>query len=186
MDSSGIYRDRDEATRNLTKLVRETLDRPPSHQHHKNAVAPYFIVRPDLIDDNGNLRAADIGITWQGSHTFLHGVRVVGPNAVEPPLRPRPATSTPYIPAREHVLCHMSTPPPPVQPSCLEVTNGPIHRITQESRQGYQPAALMQRFNNKSLNWPSWFRHFKQLRMSMAGIRTNTLYNWCRIWMRPV
>ena len=153
------YRDCDEAIGNLTKLVRETLDRPPSHQYQK--AAPHPIVRPDLIDDNGNLRAADIGITWQGSETFLHGVRVVGPNAAEPPHRPRPATSSPYIPAREHVSCHMSTPPPPIQPSCLEVTDGPIHRNTQESRQGYRPASPIQRFNNKSLNWPPWFHHFK-------------------------
>ena len=106
------YRDHDEAIANFTKLVRENLDRPPSNQYHTNTAAPHPIVRPDLIYDNGNLRAVDIGITWQGSDTFLHGVRVVGPNAAEPPLRPRPATSTPYIPAWEHVSCHMSTPPP--------------------------------------------------------------------------
>ena len=154
------YRDRDAAIGNLTRLVKETLDRPASHQPHRDAVTPHPIVRPDLIDDEGNLRAADIGMTWQGSDTFVHGVKVVGPNAVEPPLRPQPATSTPYVPAREHVLCHMSM-PPPVQPSCLEVTDRPLHRTTQESRQGYRPATPIQRFNNKSLNWPSWFRHFK-------------------------
>ena len=30
-----------------------------------------------------------------------------------------------------------------------------------ETRQGYRPAAPIQRFNNKSLNWPAWFRHFR-------------------------
>ena len=30
-----------------------------------------------------------------------------------------------------------------------------------ETRQGYRPAAPIQRFNNKSLNWPAWFRHFQ-------------------------
>ena len=156
------YRDRDAAIGNLTRLVKETLDRPVSHHAHMDAVTPHPIVRPDLIDDKGNLRAADIGITWQGSDTFLHGVKVVKPNAAEPPLRPRPATSIPYAPVREHVSCHMST-PPPVQPSCLEVAERPVHRITQESRQGYRPAAPIQRFNNKSLNWLSWFRHFKEV-----------------------
>ena len=34
-------------------------------------------------------------------------------------------------------------------------------RNNQEGRQGYRPAAPIQRFNNKSLNWPSWFRHFR-------------------------
>ena len=144
MDSSGIYRDRDEATSNLTKVVRETLDRPPSHQHHKNAVAPYFIVRPDLIDDNGNLRAADIGISWQGSDTFLHGVRVVGPNAVEPPLRPRPATSTPYIPAREHVLCHNTTTTSTVMLGSHERTNTPDHTGESSGLPTCRPDAALQ------------------------------------------
>ena len=44
--------------------------------------APRAMVPPDLIDTDGNLRAADIGITWQGSETFLHGVKVVGPRTV--------------------------------------------------------------------------------------------------------
>ena len=144
----------------FTRLVKETLDRPASHQPNRDAVTPHPIVRRDLIDNEGNLHAADIGTTWQGSETFLHGVRVVGPNAARPPLRSQPATSTPYVPVREHVPCHMST-PPPIQPSCVEVADRPLHRTTQEGRQGYRPAAPIQRFNNKSLNWPSWFRHFK-------------------------
>ena len=80
------YKDRDTAIGNLTRLVRETLESPASHQPHMDAVTPHPIVRPDLNDDKGNLRAADIGITWQGSDTFLHGAKVVGPNAAEPPL----------------------------------------------------------------------------------------------------
>ena len=56
--------------------------------------------------------------------------------------------------------CHMS-PPPPVPPTCLEIADRPLQHTTQESRQGYRPAAPIQQFNNKSLNWPSWFCHFK-------------------------
>ena len=37
----------------------------------------------------------------------------------------------------------------------------PLHQNAQEGRQGYRPAAPIHRFNNKSLNWPSWFRHFR-------------------------
>ena len=33
-------------------------------------------------------------------------------------------------------------------------------RIGQEGRYSYRRAAPMQRFNNKSINWPAWFRHF--------------------------
>ena len=36
-----------------------------------------------------------------------------------------------------------------------------LHRPAMETRQGYRPAAPIQRFNNKSLNWPAWFRHFR-------------------------
>ena len=36
-----------------------------------------------------------------------------------------------------------------------------LNRPTVEARQGYRPAAPIQRFNNKSLNWPAWFRHFR-------------------------
>ena len=101
-------------------------------------------------------------ITWEGSETFLHGVRVVGPSAADRPRRPRPSTSTPYQPVQEHNECDMSIPRQPlVRPVCLEIPDTPLHHIGQEGRQGYRPAAPIQRFNNTSLNWPSWFRHFR-------------------------
>ena len=64
----------------------------------------------------------------------------------------------------------MSTPrQPQTQPTCLETPDTPLRRSNQEGRQGYRPAAPIQRFNNKSLNWPSfhWFRHFG----AVAGVR---------------
>ena len=36
-----------------------------------------------------------------------------------------------------------------------------MRRPPTETRQGYRPAAPIQRFNNKALNWPAWFRHFR-------------------------
>ena len=44
----------------------------------------------------------------------------------------------------------------------IEVTPEDTHirRSPPEIRQGYRPAAPIQRFNNKSLNWLAWFRHF--------------------------
>ena len=156
----GLLRDyqiRDEAIANLTRLVKEAVDRPAPHRPHRNTAAPHAVVPPDLIDADGNLRAADIGITWQGSETFLHGVKVVVPHVTGPPLRSQPATST-HV--REHAPCHMSS-PPPVQPSCVEIPDRHIHWTTHDNRQGYRPAAPIQRFNNKTLNWPSWFHHFK-------------------------
>ena len=141
----------------LTGLVKRSLD-PPSG---RLPAAPYHSTGPD---NNGYLRATDIGITWTGSDTFLHGVKVVGPDVTEQPTGPRPATSTPYQPVRDHGGCNMSTPrQPPTLPTCLEIpdTCTPLRRAPQENRKGYRQAAPIQRFNNKSLNWPSWFRHFR-------------------------
>ena len=138
------------------------MDQPTVHQPRQDVATPHPIIRLDLIDSGGNLRATDIGITWQGSDTFLHRVKVVGPDTAGPSLRPRMATSTPYQPARECVLFDVSTShQPPVPPPCLEISETPLRRGVQENRPGYHPAAPIQRFNNKSLNWPSWFRHFK-------------------------
>ena len=109
------------------------------------------------------MRAADIGITWEGNETFLHGVQVVGPG----PPRPTgmgPVMSTPYQPTREHDRDNTSTtaqPPTPLTPLTVPDTEIQLRRPPQEIRQGYRPAAPIQRFNNKSLNWPAWFRHFR-------------------------
>ena len=43
-----------------------------------------------------------------------------------------------------------------MRPACLEVPDAPLHRVGQEGL-----VAPIQRFNNKSLNWPAWFRHFR-------------------------
>ena len=50
-----------------------------------HAFQPHPIIRPERIDNNGNLKATDIGITWTGSDTFLHGVKIVGPGVTEKP-----------------------------------------------------------------------------------------------------
>ena len=78
---------------------------------------PQPVLQADVMDEEGNLRAADIGITWENNETFLHGVRVVGPG---PPRQTGmgPAMSTPYQPigGRDRD----STPPtvrPPVGPA---------------------------------------------------------------------
>ena len=77
-------------------------------------------------------------------------------------MRPRPSTSTPFQPVREHGGCSMSTPrQPQMPPTCLETPNTTLRQNNQEGRQGYRPAAPIQQFNNKTLNWPSWFRHFR-------------------------
>ena len=171
---------------------------------------PQPVLREDVIDGDGNLRAADIGITWEDNETFLHGVRVVGPGpSRRPGMRPvmstpqqpmggrhrddspstghqqtQPVMSTPYLPTlgqdrddspstvHQQTRPVMSTPyrptlgqdrdlgPSSVRPVTPEV-DYQTRRPPTETRQGYRPAAPIQRFNNKSLNWPAWFRHFR-------------------------
>ena len=96
----------------------------------------------------------------------------------------RPVMSTPYLPTlgqdrddspstvHQQTRPVMSTPcrptlgqdrdlgPSSVRPVTPEV-DYQTRRPPTETRQGYRPAAPIQRFNNKSLNWPAWFRHFR-------------------------
>ena len=83
---------RDKALADLSAMMKEYGSPPAS-------MRPHPVIRTDVMDGDGNLREADIGITWAGNETFLHGVRVVGPG----PPRPAgigPAMSTPYQPAK--------------------------------------------------------------------------------------
>ena len=167
---------RDKALTDLSEIVREYGLSPINRR-------PQPVLREDVMDRDGNLRGADIGITWEDNETFLHGVRVVGP---DPSRRPgmRPAMSTPHQPIggrdrddspstiHQQTRPVMSTPYRPtlgqdrdlgtssVRPVTPEVDNQ-MRRPPTETRQGYRPAAPIQRFNNKSLNWPAWFRHFR-------------------------
>ena len=194
---------RDKTLADLSKIVREYSLSPINGR-------PQPVLREDVMDGDGNLRATDIGITWEDNETFLHGVRVVGPG---PSRRPgmRPAMSTPHQPMRgrhrddspstahqqtrpvmstlylptlgqdrddspstvhQQTRPVMSTPyqptlghdrdlgPSSVRPVTPEV-DYQMRRPPTETRQGYRPAAPIQRFNNKSLNWPAWFRHFR-------------------------
>ena len=143
-----------------------------------------------MVDRDGNLRGADIGITWDDNETFLHGVRVVRPDSSLQP-RMRPAVSTPHQPIDRRdrddfpSTVHQQTRPvmstryrptggqdrdlgtPSARPLASDmITVTPdvdiqMRRPPTDTRQGYRPAAPIQQFNNKSLNWPAWFRHFR-------------------------
>ena len=81
---------RDKTLTDLSEIVREYGISPTDRR-------PQPVLREEVLDGDGNLRAADIGITWEDNEAFLHGVRVVGPS---PSRRPgmRPAMSTPHQP----------------------------------------------------------------------------------------
>ena len=151
---------------------------------------PQPVLREDLVDRDGNLRGADIGITWDDNETFLHGVRVVRlDSSLQPRMRPaastphqpidrrdrddfpstvhqqtRPVMSTPYRPTGGQDL-DLGTPSArPLASDMITVTPDvdiQMRRPPTDTRQGYRPAAPIQWFNNKSLNWPAWFRHFR-------------------------
>ena len=157
---------RDKALADLTAMVKEYGASPAATRPYG---PPTPKIQTDVLDEDGNLRAADIGITWADNETFLHGVRIVGTKL------PRPAGHKPVlsIPYPERGTDGQVTPSMTGRPSSPETIEfGPeiitvnrpaaehLHRPAVESRQGYRPAAPIQRFNNKSLNWPAWFRHF--------------------------
>ena len=168
----------------LSQLVKQSReDQEETRTYTQEETRPHPWIRPELIDGGGNLRAEDIGITWQDGDTFLHGVRIAGrgddmednrrrpaTSAPYPPCRGevedarhRPAMSTPYPPSREHPPSIMSTPGFP-RPVCIEMSDTPPQQHTaprQEGRSGHRPAAPIHRFNNKTIGWPAWFRHFK-------------------------
>ena len=114
------YQDQGVAFGDLSKLVKQSLEGRQFQQPREETGRPHPLIRPDLIDSRGNLGATDIGITWQGSDTFLHGIRVAGPEEDIEDTRHRPVTSTPYAPVCEHPSCGMSTPRPP-RPVCMEI-----------------------------------------------------------------
>ena len=153
---------RDKALADLTAMVREYGSSPEAtipYGRSQGTTRPHPTIQADVMDGEGNLCAADIGITWEGNETFLHGVRVVGPQ-FSPPVCQEPVMSTPYPPEDGEDRRDSST---TAQPATLATpdTDGRLHRPSPEVRQGYRPAAPIQRFNNKSLNWPAWFRHFR-------------------------
>ena len=188
----------------LSRLVKQSReDQEETRAYSQEEARPHPRIRPELLDGGGNLRAEDIGITWQDGYTFLHGVRIIGrrdnmednrqqpataapyplcpeelednrrrPATAAPyPLCPeeledarrQPAMSTPYPQIHGHLSGDMSTPGFP-RPVCIEMSDTPAHHFAgprQEGRPTHRPAAPIQRFNNKTIGRPAWFRHFK-------------------------
>ena len=186
----------------LSQLVKQSLEGRQHQQAQEEIRRPHPMIRPELIDGGGNLRAEDIRITWQDGDTFLHGVRIAGrredmednrhrpaTSAPYPPEREdmedihhRPVMSTPYPPGREHPPCDMSTPRFP-RPVCIEMSDTPAHQLT-------APRLVTDRRHpySGSTTRPSGGRlgsvTSKQWPMYMDGIRTNEHCRWLRTWTR--
>ena len=157
----------------LSRLVNRTReDQEETRAYSRGQAGPHPHIRQELLDAEGNLRAQDIGISWQDGETFLHGVRIMGQrDAREEDLR-RPATAEPYPSCqrdREDAYRRpaMSTPYQQSReqpPGCIEMSDTPAPHFAvprQEGRPSHRPAAPIQRFNSKNIGWPAWFRHFK-------------------------
>ena len=168
----------------LSRLVSQAReDQEETRAYSHGETGPHPRIRQELLDARGNLRAQDIGISWQDGETFLHGVRITGQSddmednrrqpataAPHPPChedqenaRRQPAMSTPYQQSHEHPPRGMATPGFP-RPVCIEMSDTPAHHFAvprQEGRPAHRPAAPIQRFNSKSIGWPAWFRHFR-------------------------
>ena len=168
----------------LSRLVNQAReDQEETRAYSHGETGPHPRIRQELLDAGGNLRARDIGISWQDGETFLHGVRITGQKDDGEDNRPRPAMAAPYPPcpeemedacrqpvmstpyqqSHEHPPSGMSTPGFP-RPVCIEMSDTPTHHFAgprQEGRPAHRPAAPIQQFNSKSIGWPAWFRHFR-------------------------
>ena len=147
---------RDRALTDLSEIVKEYGSSPVR-------MRPQPVLQADVMDGEGNLHAADIGITWENSETFLHGVRVVGPGPPRPTgMGPAMSTLCQPMGGRDRDSTPTTVRPPTSEtPEVAPDADTHIRRPPPEIRQKYHPAAPIQRFNNKSLNWPAWFRHFR-------------------------
>ena len=148
----------------LSRLVNQAReDQEETRAYSHGETGPHPRIRQELLDAGGNLRARDIGISWQDGETFLHGVRITGQKDDGEDNRPRPAMAAPYPPcpeemedarrqpvmstpyqqSHEHPPSGMSTPGFP-RPVCIEMSDTPTHHFAgtrQEGRPAHRPAA---------------------------------------------
>ena len=86
----------------LSRLVSQAReDQEETRAYSHGETGPHPRIRQELLDARGNLRAQDIGISWQDGETFLHGVRITGQNDDMEDNRRQPATAAPHPPCHE-------------------------------------------------------------------------------------
>ena len=168
-------RDRDRTMCDLTELVKKSLDPPSGRLPQPDGFQPQPIIFPDLIDNNGNLRATDIGITWQALiHSYMETrllYQMLWSNLRD--------LDWPYQPVRDHGGCNISTPRhPPILPTCLEIpdTCAPLRRTGKQTR---LPTGT-------ELNWSSWFRYFRVVADAHVWMTIKGPYSWFPIWTRQL
>ena len=165
----------------LSRLVKQSReDQEETRAYAQEKARPHPRIRPELLDGGGNLRAEDIGITWQDGDTFLHGVRITGRRDDMEDNRRRPAMSTPYPQSHGHLSGDMSTPGFP-RPVCIEMSDTPAHHFAGPPIDWRHP------YSGSTIK-PSGGRRgsvtSRQLLMYMDGTRISEHYRWFRTWTR--
>ena len=178
---------RDKALTDLSEIVREYGITPINRR-------PQPALREDVMDRDGNLRGADIGITWEGNDTFLHGVRVIGP---DPSRRPgmRPAMSTPHQPierrdrddspstVHQQTRPVMSTPYRPMVGQDRDLGTSSVRPLAPEMIM-VTPEVDNQMRRPPTENWQSYRPAAPIQRMTMDGVKIKGRYSWFPTWTR--
>ena len=168
---------RDKALADLTAMVREYGSSPEATRPYgwsQGTNRPHPTIQADVMDGEGNLRAADFVITWEGNDTFLHGVRVVGP-PFSRPVGQGPVMSTPYPPGDREDRRDSSTTAQPTTPATRDM-DGHVNRPSLEVRQGCRPRPSRDSTTNPSTGRRG-FVVSGRLRTSMVGTKIRGRYN---------
>ena len=146
-------------------------------------------MQTDVLDEDGNLRAADIGITWADNETFLHGVRVVG-TKFSRPTGQEPVMSTPYPGRRNDDRGPSPMTGRPPSPETLEFGPETIpitrpagdhpHRPATEGRPHQSNGSTTSRLTGRRGSVTS-----APSLMSTVGRKNREHYNWCPTLTRP-
>ena len=107
---------RDRALTDLSEILKE-YGSPPVR------MLPQPVLQADVMDGEGNLRAAGMEITWENNKTFLHDVRMIKPGPPQP-TGMGPVMSTPYQPMGGQDRDKTST---TVLPPTLRTPDADIH-----------------------------------------------------------
>ena len=152
--------------RDLTTMVREYGSSPAATQLYgppTPAARPRPAMQANVLDEDGNVRAADMG---SPGRIMKHSYMVSGWSDQNSRDRLDRNRLCPHLIHREETVTWNSSsmitqPATPGTPVVTPDRDTHFHRPSPEIRQGYRPAVPIQLFNNKSLNWPAWFRHFR-------------------------
>ena len=187
---------RDKALADLTAMVREYGSSPAATGPYSSPTptgGPRPAMQTDVLDDDGNLRAADIGITWADNETFLHGVRVVG-TKFSRPTGQELVMSTPYPGGRNDDRGPSPMTGRPPSPETLEFGPETIPiarpagdhplRPAMEARQGYRPHQSNGSTTSRLTVRRGSVTSAPSL-MSTVGRRNREHCNWCPTSTRP-